>query len=653
MCVCCGEGEVKAAHEQPFKGPLKKRKCRDVIWLLLYTGFWVGMFVIAGFSIKYGEPSRLVRGTDSFGNLCGRDNTKAINDSNSGLDLSDRKYLFYFSFRDKSALKLCVPECPREDVSCDCSGDCSFCKQNLTVCLDSPDNTYSIHGASASSVATTAKDAANDGCPSKAYESSDLLKIRRCVPAEVSEFAQDFYETINQQGVLEKIFKDFVQARYRLLYCAVIAFVLAFVIILLMRLFTAPLIYSIVILATIGLLALVIFLWSTYFELKNNLDEVPKDQRYSADEDNVKLFLGFSITSSLLTVVYLVLLFVLFSRIRFVIALFEEGSKALGRIPQVILIPFLTALWMIGLFIYWVIVYAYLATTGTPEMNENGHVHYRKDEDYRKMWWYHLFGMLWGSQFMLACQAVTIAGAVATWYFTRDKSRISSPVRKSVWHVARYHLGSVALGSLLIALVKLARVILGYIQKKYGKNAGSLARFILACMACCLWCFEKCLKFMNKNAYIEIAVYGYSFCTAAREVFQLLFKNVLLVATINSLGAFVLFLCKLTVTVLTGLAGLYMLKEDDELHYWGFVLLAICVFAYLIASTFIGVYRMAIDTIFICFCEDRSRNDGSRERPYYMSKSLQKYMSREERRTAKEAERVQLLARNNDDSDEE
>ena len=42
-------------------------------------------------------------------------------------------------------------------------------------------------------------------------------------------------------------------------------------------------------------------------------------------------------------------------------------------------------------------------------------------------------------------------------------------------------------------------------------------------------------------------------------------------------------------------------------------------FAYLIAHTFIGVYSMAIDTIFLCFCEDCSRNDGI-NKPYYMSR---------------------------------
>ena len=46
-------------------------------------------------------------------------------------------------------------------------------------------------------------------------------------------------------------------------------------------------------------------------------------------------------------------------------------------------------------------------------------------------------------------------------------------------------------------------------------------------------------------------------------------------------------------------------------------------FAYLISHTFIGVYEMAIDTIFLCFCEDSARNDGI-NKPYYMSRVWKK-----------------------------
>ena len=40
---------------------------------------------------------------------------------------------------------------------------------------------------------------------------------------------------------------------------------------------------------------------------------------------------------------------------------------------------------------------------------------------------------------------------------------------------------------------------------------------------------------------------------------------------------------------------------------------------------------MAVDTLFICFLEDLERNDGTPEKPYYMSKSLRKILGKMEK----------------------
>ncbi len=51
--------------------------------------------------------------------------------------------------------------------------------------------------------------------------------------------------------------------------------------------------------------------------------------------------------------------------------------------------------------------------------------------------------------------------------------------------------------------------------------------------------------------------------------------------------------------------------------------------AYGIAYCFMAVLDMAILTIFVSFCEDCERNDGSAEKPYYMLPKLMKYIDKE------------------------
>lgn len=144
--------------------------------------------------------------------------------------------------------------------------------------------------------------------------------------------------------------------------------------------------------------------------------------------------------------------------------------------------------------------------------------------------WYNIFAALWISQLCLACQNLIIAGAVADWFFTRyatnkltsfvfasmflfdfirDKSRLGCPVARSVGYAVRYHLGSLAFGSLLIALMKLVRMLFNYLERKL-RNANTTCFGLVTCLTCfckcCLYCFEKFLQGLCSNAYIEIGI---------------------------------------------------------------------------------------------------------------------------------------------------
>ena len=72
------------------------------------------------------------------------------------------------------------------------------------------------------------------------------------------------------------------------------------------------------------------------------------------------------------------------------------------------------------------------------------------------------------------------------------------------------------------------RLILAYIQKKLKKHeASKIAHAILTCMQCCFYLLEKVFKYINRHAYIEIAIYGHDFCTAACKAAKLLLRNII------------------------------------------------------------------------------------------------------------------------------
>jgi hypothetical protein len=46
-----------------------------------------------------------------------------------------------------------------------------------------------------------------------------------------------------------------------------------------------------------------------------------------------------------------------------------------------------------------------------------------------------------------------------------------------------------------------------------------------------------------------------------------------------------------------------------------------------------NTFQIAIDTILLCFCEDCKSNDGSRERPYYMTDTLLSFVDSHDHNT--------------------
>ena len=110
--------------------------------------------------------------------------------------------------------------------------------------------------------------------------------------------------------------------------------------------------------------------------------------------------------------------------------------------------------------------------------------------------------------FISAITHCAIAGAVATWYWTRDKSSLPKlQVFRSLGRVSYYHLGSLALGSLIISLLKLIRIVLAYVQRQSKTTNNKFITWFLSCCQCCLGCMEMIVNVLNKNAYIEVLLF--------------------------------------------------------------------------------------------------------------------------------------------------
>jgi choline transporter-like protein 2/4/5 len=120
------------------------------------------------------------------------------------------------------------------------------------------------------------------------------------------------------------------------------------------------------------------------------------------------------------------------------------------------------------------------------------------------------------------------------------------------WWSIRYNLGSLAFGSFILAVVWIIRIVFEYIdsQLEGAKKENKVVQIISNVLRCYLDCFHRFIKFLNQNAYIQIALTGDNFCSSAMSAFVLALKNAATFFITNGIGSLIQFLGKITISLL-------------------------------------------------------------------------------------------------------
>ena len=297
----------------------------------------------------------------------------------------------------------------------------------------------------------------------------------------------------------------------------------------------------------------------------------------------------------------------------------REAARAIGSMPLIVVFPVIQTLGFLAFIGVWMFYAVHLISTGDikevelPTAAKVTMRQYEFDETTSYLGWYLMFCLFWTIAFLQALGEIVISMSVAKWYFTRDKWNIGSgTVFKSIYEAMRYHLGTAAFGSFIIAVTKIIRLIVAKAQKKARDLGNSLGEALLCCCQCCLWCFEKFIKFLNKNAYIQCAIFGTPFCRSAREAFGLITRNVGRVGSITYVSTIVLFVGKFFISCLTTAAAyIYIGREiGDDLFSLGGPCGLIFVMSYFIGDMFLDVFDMSTSTVLHCFVADEEMFDG-------------------------------------------
>ena len=326
-----------------------------------------------------------------------------------------------------------------------------------------------------------------------------------------------------------------------------------------------------------------------------------------------------------------------FHSLKVSIAIIETAADWFADTKRIMLIPFLYFLLGLAIFATWIGCMVCVSSIGTITVDsvtsQTKTVEW--DDNTRYMAFYMWFGLFWLTAFLLAMSEFVVIVSTCTWYFSRkdipDDDGIpgDSDVGKGLWWSFRYHMGTIAFGSLLIAIVWVIKTVFEYVGNKVQAAApdNCALKLLLGCVRCCLDCFDRFMRFINQNAYIYCALSNESFCSSALNAFILILKNAAKFSFVNAIGGTFMYIAKFVIAVLTTVACYFWIDSMDTVKSIYLPLLLCFVIAYVLGSIFISVFDAASNTILQCYLVDLDISRQNGLDPKHVPETLARFLN--------------------------
>ena len=626
----------------------ENRKCRDCLCCIIFIIFFIGCLITALVGFVFGKPQKILYPYDEDGHACGYDK-----------GYENYKLLYFYNVLENlEKLKIkdivnafCVKECPYTKYD-----KKEYEKKNITLVCKGTEN--------------------NPSCNvnyKNYYRSKSLLK-RFCFPSddEKEEFdnktqekilVYDYTKKINIERIVDKSdidgeyvriealkeentsrvaseklinlsffsknrlinwISDIFVTKWVIFSSVIWSFIISMFFLLFLRCCAGLLVFLILVGIFVGATIISIIL-----RIKMN------EYEEKEDDSKAKLFCVLFWVCVVSAVIWLLFVLIMCNRIRLSIALIQISAKYINSNFSVLFIPFLFFILTIGWLVYWVVLTVYLYSSGDFDREHSKifatfkwkyHINY--------LFWYHLFSFFYILAILSALSQFIYASCTSIWYFNYEKGTEGHIILTSFKRAFKYHFGSIAFGSLIIAIVRFIMFFLEIFKKKaensFGKKKqGKCFKCLMRCLDCCLICITKFLEFINKHAYIMISIKGDSFCTAAWEGFALTIRNLGRFSVLALLGNLFSIIGTLFIMAASGFLGYLVIEYygflKEEVNSYFLPILCMVIIGLIIGLICMNVFGMSADTLLYCFLIDEEVNKGL---PKAMPE-LQKFMNDE------------------------
>ena len=562
---------------------MDSRKCRDILPCFAMLGYWAAMIWIFLQAVESGNVAILLMPVDMDQNTCGMNNGQ-------GKDFTTCQNLYFNDPLGNPESRICVETCPKNQLDIVCH--CGSCGSHSNFTEWGTPTTSTTPGVVPITEILTWAQAKNQMDARPDDFTLNLLPGSRlplpevngqevggyCIPSgNVTTLIMD---TLGKDDSLTGGLKDAFTHRWPIIYGLIAATTVGFIFLYFVAWFTKPLAYLILIATVIA--SFLIFVLSLYegqrapWLFPEAVGTFINARGPRVPEDLAENQLYLDINTGFWGVIFVASFIVLAAmrqRLAIAIGVVEESSRALVGMPTLLLVPIGSLITILLLLPFMGLGIGAVVSLRTWE--DGGWVY---SDEVKAMLACYTFGAIWIITFSDALQFTALAGAICDWYFCMDKSKrqggcdAATTLFRSYLRVVRYHLGSIAFGSFVVAVVKSIKYILAYISSQVqAQFPGNVAvKILIAVLNCCVACFERLVKYLTETAYIQVAIWGRSFCTSALYGLKLAVTNMGRLAFVTILSKCLIILGTVEISVSSAATCAFFIFADDAFPPMGY-----------------------------------------------------------------------------------
>ncbi|KAL0920469.1 hypothetical protein M5K25_009608 [Dendrobium thyrsiflorum] len=300
-------------------------------------------------------------------------------------------------------------------------------------------------------------------------------------------------------------------------------------------------------------------------------------------------------------------------RIKLTVHILRIASAAL--VSNMLLLGVLPCL-MLGLLVYFVPIVVFLVL-----VTFNGSIVPREGDDglYSCKWkqdrWVPAYfalaiiTMLWSFATILEAKVYVTSGTVAQWYFSMEGVKPRNSIRNSLRNAFGPSFGTVCFSGLVLGVVRFVRAIVDSARRE-----DIAVGFIKLLLGCCANFLLTAFDFLNKFTINFAAITGENYCSAAKMTYELLRRNLLSAAFVETVSTRILVGLIFVISTLYAIAVFAILKAINDLGTETYYIAVLAwVLLMIVLGYFIHVLENVIDTIYICYAIDRDKAEVSKQ----------------------------------------